>query len=562
MSTITADGTTQTVYVEQYGLGVQYRIDNSSLLLIAWPATVVNSNPVAPLKVLFTTTITLDAANSYFICDSTNIQFGSATLNGDGTKPVLDVNGVLAYPGVFQNGTSGSNGVSDISIYNLTVNSTASALAVGGGWVAQSYFSKGALNNLIVNCNSNGSITVDSAGGIAGDQVGGNAGGLSIIGCSNSGSTIVSGGIVGASAGIGGGEVDVFQCFTSGVIGTNAGGIFGINAGNTGYVSASNCYSTGLIDTSGGGIFGASAAIGSGQVQANNCYSTGAIGTSAGGIYGANAASPAGSATANNCYSTGSIPNAAGGIFGANFDTTAIASNCYTSGDIIGVTDGGIYSNSSDDNLRGADNYSEGNNDNSGSWSSVNANAHLTGIPSPIVGTTWSQIAINTPYELTNMGYSPYTAANISAGPVLTRTFSQTITAGTATSAALLTASHTFTLLVAPATVTISSGTGAITANSTTPSGTYTLFVRDSVNPYSITEYILIVLGLSPAPAGATTTANCCAPVTRSSDYSFGWMYNVQEGNTSITEQAKTQAIRFTSYDAYMRYVMSLGTRR
>lgn len=571
MTSINANGATASVYLRSVGGTSEFSTDNLSWNSISWPATITNTNPSASsiLKVLFLTDLTFSISdNAQFICNSSHIQFGSTSLNANGTVPTITVDGVANFPGLVQNGTNSDNGFNSIFIYNLAVIATSGAtLATNSGWFGQDKFAKGAINNYIINCSSSGPISTQS-GGIVGVGAASNSGNLTIIGCSSTGEVAqFGGGIVGANAADISGTVTVQQCFTSGDIQTSAGGIVGRFVGsNGGSVSVTDCYSTGLIGTSAGGICGSDAGIG-GSIIVTNCYSTGAISSSGGGIFGSEASTNGGSAIAQNCYSTGAISSGAGGIFGDNYTTippaVVLAQNCYTSGAGSG---GGIYAGS---NIDGPNNKSEANPPSSSSgWSTTNATAVLTGFPTTTaVGTTWTSLGINTPYELTNMGYSPYTTTNISAGPALVRSISRTVTAGTTTPAALITTDHTFSLLRinndTPSTyptLTISS-TGAITAGSTTPAATYTLYVRDSVNPYSITTYLLTITAAPPALEG-TTTANCCAPVTRSSDYSFGWMYNVQEGNTSITEQAKTQAIRFTSYDAYMRYVMSLGTRR
>ena len=150
----------------------------------------------------------------------------------------------------------------------------------------------------------------------------------------------------------------------------------GTTCGSGGVATVTNCYSTGAI-TGGGGIFGEQGGAG-GTASATNCYSTGVI-NNGGGIFGVYAAAE-GSATAVNCFSTGAMINNSGGIYSANGDG-ATAYNCYSSGSIDG-TSNGIWAGFANDNQNGENNYSEAAHGNSGSWSTTNAAAYLTGVPS------------------------------------------------------------------------------------------------------------------------------------------------------------------------------------
>jgi hypothetical protein len=59
--------------------------------------------------------------------------------------------------------------------------------------------------------------------------------------------------------------------------------------------------------------------------------------------------------------------------------------------------------------------YSEaGSGGTAGYWSDTNALSTLSGVlSSTTVGVTWVTLGTNTPYELVNMGYSPYSLNNI-----------------------------------------------------------------------------------------------------------------------------------------------------
>ena len=140
--TIGADGAAVTIFINYSAPNVRYKFNhNGSYTDITWPCTIVNTNPGGPaLKVLFENNVTLSDANSYFICGSANIQFGSTSLQSDGGVPKIFVaDSVTDYPGLVQNGIGGLspvNGNSRISIYNISVNA-GDTLANGGGWIGQ-----------------------------------------------------------------------------------------------------------------------------------------------------------------------------------------------------------------------------------------------------------------------------------------------------------------------------------------------------------------------------------------------------------------------------------------
>lgn len=168
MSTITTAGG-NIVYIQDSGGAIQYQINSTSgsWTTISAPYTIVNSSPgVDVVQVIFTTDITITSATQYFVCGSANIQFGSATLNENGSRPVIDVSNVTNYSGFILNGGSGFDGYNDISVYNLVVNASGTTTqGADGGWLGRVYFGRGATNNVFVNCSSNGSIR---GGGIVG----------------------------------------------------------------------------------------------------------------------------------------------------------------------------------------------------------------------------------------------------------------------------------------------------------------------------------------------------------------------------------------------------------
>jgi hypothetical protein len=234
------------------------------------------------------------------------------------------------------------------------------------------------------------------------------------------------------------------------------------------------CYSTGLINQNGGGIFGREAATNSGVATAEYCYSRGNISSNAGGIFGSNADADT---TAQNCYSTGTITTTGNGIYGTNPVSGFTETNCYSA---------------------------------NGTWDTETANENLSGVPTGVnvVGDIWVATTLNQPYELLNMGYTPYTINNIiliEGDPNVKRTSTDTINPNTSTDAAIV-SGRSYTILEKSggdsgsySTITIDSTTGVISTTSSTIPGTYTLYIRNT-GSYNITEFNLIISGSPPRP--------------------------------------------------------------
>lgn len=484
---------------------VEFSTNQTNWSTVSWPFQISNDTPNDGLvKVYFTTDITLNDNSDYFTVLSSDIQFGNETLNSDGTRPTINIT-ATGYNGLIYNGIAGpdpeDNGKNNIRVYNLNINGTGGSLAEGAGWLGQSYFGKGATNNYIINCRSEGSIG-NSCGGIVGQYSGsGSDAELTIIGCSSSGDLngYLAGGIVGDNAGYNNGNVMCISCWSEGdMLGDGVGGIVGAYSGT---VEITNCYSEGIINgNNAGGIIGSNS--GSSSVTISKCYSRGnIIGGNSGGICGS-FGSGTYNVTITNCYSTGNINGSsqAGGICGALTVATnnGTITNCYTSGTLTG-SNGYIIGNNA---TIGPSNYSEAGSAGGtpGNWSNLHANTVLTGIPvaSPGVGATWISTASNTPYEIAEMGYTPYSALIIQSNQ-LVRSFSQTVQAGQNTIGGLISSSATYSILAITGddeTITINTTTGAILTTAETLPGTYTITVR-SVGSYNITEFILTVESVS-----------------------------------------------------------------
>ena len=509
ITSISGDGGT-TIYIRQLDPSgnLQYSVNNQSswIDITNFPVYISNSDTAkGVLSIEFLTDIFISNSSVYFVCNSDKIQFGKSSLKSDGSRPIINIEDVNAYPGFIENGSLSVDGYSNIYVYNLEIRSTGvgnTYLLDGAGWIGQSNFGKGSSNNYIINCRSVGDIPTDG-GGIVGVSSGGYIGGsLTIIGCSSNGEIGYSaGGIAGRASGESFGSITCEKCWSEGVIspGEEGGGIFGSYAGqNRGSATANKCYSTNTISFNSGGIFGSYAGDSIGSAIADTCYSNGNIGIGAGGIFGTYAGNAGGTTTAVNCYSTGIINTDAGGIYGryagpsVPLQGLANAFNCYSSGSITTVGNGIYGSNKSG----GTENNCNSSN---GFWVSGTAATTLTGTPQSIIGNSWISKGINQPYELNNFGYTPYTISNINIlNNSLIQSFSQNINAGTSTitgivsglSYQILDISHGGTFGSFP-TITINNTTGQITTTTGTVQGLYTIFIRSG--NYSITQFNLTV---------------------------------------------------------------------
>ncbi len=543
-NTLSADGATQTIYLSQDGSTKYFRINDGDLTAITGAPIYIQNTNTSPgsniLKVIFTTTLTMTDTSSYFIAYTDGIQFGSTSVDSQGNKANIVIDGVALYEGVFQNGTFGASGKSNISIYNLSVTAVNGAyLITGGGWVAQGYFGKDAIDNYILNCSSDGDIA-SFGGGIVGYYAAykntATSTSLQVIGCKSTGAIDTSaGGIVGARGGYGsGGSCTVEQCWSTGELSSNAGGIAGqFAAQNSGGLTISKCYSTGgpaLGNILGGGICGSFAGFQSGVVTVEKSYSTGNIMQDGGGIYGGYAGDTNGVTTASNCYSSGTITTSGTGIFGSDKET-GIATNCYSA---------------------------------NGSWDTSTANVNLTGVPteSPGVGSTWVSTGTNTAYELANFGATPYQTQTVS-GNALIQSVSQSVTQGSSSSEALAAdaSGNSFAILQTTGgdsgSITINAQTGAISTTATTAVGTYTLTIR-STGSYYITTFVLTVI----QSESTGSTASCCVSTMDQRGLDYEQIMDYTIGNRLILQERQTPNQTFDGYSEFVKYKIAKGSRK
>jgi hypothetical protein len=510
-----------TVYVRQNSVGqeVEFSHDLNSWNQIYWPSYIQNTNTsLGVLTVEFITDITIDTTiggnNGYFIVNSENIQVGSRVLKSDGRRPVITVNGITNYTGLIQNGTGGGTaGFNNIYIMNLEIRCTGgSDLVNGGGWVGQGHFGNNttASSNIIINCHSDGIIS-NYSGGIIGHY----CGPIKCVGCSSSGQIHeFGGGIVGSYSPSSAGQLHCDSCWTTGEIGHSAGGITGRS---TGSAVITHCYSTGMITENAGGISGhETGGIGGITYTASECYSTGAISDLAGGILG----SDSGDVTVANCYSIGAILANGGGIIGrvpGSNSTNKMITHCYTTGTtqhahsyiVAEYTNVNTNLTVHNGTITLSSNYAEAANSSSG-WNNVRANAVLTGAPvssNAPLGAKWVYAGINTPYELYMMGHTPYTRTVVTGAatsPVIVRSFATSVSAGNLSVHAIINGRSYTIIQIAGnggggGTIMMNAMTGAIMTNRVTPTGTYTITLRNT-GSYHITDLILTVTDAETLP--------------------------------------------------------------
>lgn len=495
ITTISYPGNT-TVYIRYIEGSTEFSSDQENWYSISFPATINNTDTSSGmLYINFTTDIIFSSVNQYFICETDNIQFGSTSLNDDGTRPTISIVEVTDYLGLIQNGTVSTSGFSNIHVYNINVISVDSTLNEDGGWVGQTYFGKASTNNYIVNCYSNGDINNDG-GGIIGSYAASSSGTMNILGCSSIGLISGSaGGIIGRHTSDTGGVVTCEECWSEGIISNYGGGVFGGSSGHNGTCFANKCYSIGSIGEYSGGIFAGYAGASSGTVNITNCYSLGNISDYAGGIVGYYAGNSSGIVNVTNCFSIGTISDTeADGITSLNNQNGTITeTNCYSA---------------------------------NGTWNKSNADSILTGTPDDVIGTIFTESTSGQYYELSNYGYSPYVKQMISVTdnvPSLVKSYSQNIYVGDSTSSGLISGSDKYSILnitnsilssvtlksIKPLiksvhqtsldTITIASDTGIISTTSSTESSIYTITVR-STGSYYISTFLLTVLPDSNTP--------------------------------------------------------------
>lgn len=515
---IFADGQTDTVYISQVGAFVYYRVNDGSLFVIdSFPVAISNINASDPteyiLPVRFTTDLTITNANQYFILSTDGIEVGSKTVNPNGTKYTITIDGVADYPGFLNNENNSYTYVYNLHVRAINGSTLYSVAGTAAGWVGRWSYGTGGGVNYITACSSDGSIP-ENCGGIVGSDAG-VGGQLYIIGCTSSGSIgINGGGIAGRKAGSNSGNITIRRCSSTGTIGNDAGGIVGISSGEDGSCGVFRSFSTGTIGVYGGGIYGSSAGA-NGFAQAVACYSRGTIGQDGGGIYGGDAAGGTGEVEAEDCYSSGTFVTSGTGIFGTTTGTTLTIS-CYAA---------------------------------NGTW--VDANAGFEEISDYI------SVGVNQPYALRNFGSTPYSLETVVGPNNLNTEYSQTIPAGTSTIAGVLSGVGPYSIIASdgPATITINSTTGVVSATRDTPLAAYSLVIRaGSAIQYTMTSFYITVEEALPEQPTATPVL-----LQRGKGFNFQNYNALQVGNVLVNERLQNTNMRFKSFEDYYKYQKSLA---
>lgn len=408
--TISVPGNT-TIHLRDTEGTIEYSLDEDIWTEIFRPCLIENtSTSDGYVKVVLNNDMTFTDAFWYFVMGSGYIQFGDENLNEDGSIPIIYISGVSDYPGLIQNGYDGGNGYERIRVYNIDVRAiNETTLATGAGWLGQAYFCNSVGYNYIINCTSDGDVNVNG-GGIVGEHTAPNGGNLEITGCYAYGDiTDQAGGLVGYNAAIDSGYIQIKSCYATGIIdGDEAGGLVGKNAANNNAtVDIIDCYTTGNITgAESGGLVGSYAGSSGGVVNVSYSYTRGGImGSGAGGIVGSNAVT----FNISNCYVSGDVTDGTitSGVVGSNHGDVVI-NHTYTCG---AMGSGDNYFFIGDDTVPETC-YSEAEHSTSG-WNTTNANTVLDDVPTDAIGLRWMATVINEPYELTRMGYTPYTRAII-----------------------------------------------------------------------------------------------------------------------------------------------------
>jgi hypothetical protein len=282
------------IYIRQNGTNIEYSTSSEPRPyqpVLRYPITSFNTSTDTDLTVLFTTDVSVDSSDFYFICGTDRIIF-------DGQDYTFTFNNISDYSGLIQNGTSFSNGKNNITVQNIKTTTTDSILANNAGWVCQSYFGKGSANVSVTNCFNSGAVNGGGSGAILGANAASDKGNANVSNCSNSGSVIGNGagGVLGENAGSDKGNANVSNCSNSGsVIGNDAGGISGIKTASRGgdinvdgRANIIHCSNSGSISGNGAGAaVGSMSGTSKGRLIIQNFKNNGLIGPNAAGLTGA-----------------------------------------------------------------------------------------------------------------------------------------------------------------------------------------------------------------------------------------------------------------------------------
>ena len=184
----------------------------------------------------------------------------------------------------------------------------------------------------------------------------------------------------------------------------------------------------------------------------------------------------------------------------------------------------------------------------------VSTKAKLKNVESgSIVGTVWVKVGTNVPYELNNMGYTPYTIDIINSSSELIQTYSQTVQAGQSSDEALNpdASGNSFTIFQKSggdsgsySTITMSVQNGSISTTTATVAGTYTITLR-SVGSYNYTTFQLTVTSAPVVPVigSEAIKLSCCSRPMDLKGVDYGMLYPILEGNILIGNSSATRQL-------------------
>jgi hypothetical protein len=96
-----------------------------------WPITINEG-----VTVTFSENLTFNLVNHYFVIGGSNVTI-------DGAGKMINIDNIINYPGLLQNGTHATKGYKNIMIKNICVSPNGSTLLDNSSWICQEYFGNG-----------------------------------------------------------------------------------------------------------------------------------------------------------------------------------------------------------------------------------------------------------------------------------------------------------------------------------------------------------------------------------------------------------------------------------
>jgi hypothetical protein len=302
-------------------------INGVNQTITSWPYTIP-----ANTTITFITAFYFLSTSQYFIIGGNNITI-------DANNIPCYVYNCTNYNGLIQNGTSTTNGYSNITIQNFNIQTSGSTINSNGSWLCQTYFGRNASNITVKYCyNATGdSITATNSSSLFGSY----CSNMNVYYCYNTGSITVSSVNLSNTGGLFGpycSNINAYYCYNTGKIGNGGsqqymGGLFGSYCNN---INAYYCYNTGTMSSSSyiSGMFGSYCY----NINAYYCYCASSSNSTdtlliqnySGGLFNYYCTN----INAYYCYFnnlTGGLPTDSGGIIGY-YGCSGNLYNCYSYG--------------------------------------------------------------------------------------------------------------------------------------------------------------------------------------------------------------------------------------